>query len=74
MDDDAIDRAWDDKREQDMLGEPDPYPWVVRVKDRLNPELIAARDGERLASPLWVTFWDSATEDLIWSPRGEGEF
>lgn len=50
----------------------DPYPWRVEVIDRTDAEHIAARDGERIADPAWVTFWDAQTERLVFDPRTEG--
>lgn len=47
----------------------DPYPWRVEVIDRDDHELIAMRDGERIADPLWQTFWDSEHERLVYDPR-----
>lgn len=47
----------------------DPYPWRVEVIDRDDHELIAMRDGERIADPLWQTFWDSEHERLVFDPR-----
>lgn len=49
----------------------DPYPYRVEVIDRTDTALIAARDGERVADPSWVTFWDAATERLVYDPRGD---
>lgn len=47
----------------------DPYPWRVEVIDRNDMGHIAAREGERLSGPEWVTFWDAETERLIFNPR-----
>lgn len=49
----------------------DPHPWRVEVIDRDDHELIALRDGERLDSPEWRTFWDPKTERLVYDPRKE---
>lgn len=49
----------------------DPHPWRVEVIDRNDMEHIAAREGDRLASPHWRAFWDVDTERLVYSPRPE---
>ena len=63
---------FEDGHEADAFAEElfyDPYPYAVYVKDRTDLELLDARDGERLADPSRVTFWDSETEELILDPR-----
>lgn len=52
----------------------DPYPYRIRVrKDLLDPlereEYVQAREGERVASPEWKTFWDQELEECLFSPR-----
>lgn len=49
----------------------DPHPYRVEVIDRSDTEIIAARDGGRLSSPAWTSFWDAATERLVFDPRPE---
>lgn len=53
-----------------MNKELDPYPYVVTVTDG-DEDHYSEREGERIASPTWVTFWDSSTEALYFDPRPE---
>lgn len=57
-----------------MPTELDPYPYRIRVRQQLlDPagleDYMQAREGERIASPGWLSFWDAETEECIFDPR-----